>query len=361
VTDPLALPDLASRLLGGGVVWANDELFAAADNLVTAAPPSFEARTFGPKGQVYDGWETRRRRDRAAGTDPYDEAVVRLGAAGVVRAVVVDTAFFTGNFPPYASVEGCGMEGHPDPGALAGAQWETLVPRSPLRGDAANVFAVNVPRRMTHVRLRIYPDGGVARLRVHGEVVPDPRFLVGGEGLDLAALEHGAAVVDCSDMFYGAPSNLIAPGLAGSMGEGWETRRRRDDGNDFVVVRLAAPGVVSLAELDTTHFKGNAPAAASLRGAYSPGGDADWFDLLPRVALRPDTRHRFRVPPAGAVTHVRLDVYPDGGMARLRLHGLITADGLAELGRRWWSLLPGAQAERVRAEEPDAVPPAPEG
>jgi allantoicase len=363
MTDRLALPNLASRQLGAGVVWANDELFAAADNLVTDAAPSFEARTFGPKGQVYDGWETRRRRDRDASADPYDEAVVRLGAAGVVRAVVVDTAFFTGNYPPFASVEGCGMEGYPDPDALAVAglatQWETLVPRSPLRGDAANVFDVDVPRRMTHVRLRIYPDGGVARLRVHGEVVPDPRLLVAGP--DLAALEHGATVADCSDMFYGAPSNLIAPGLARSMGEGWETRRRRDDGNDFVVVRLAAPGVIGLAELDTTHFKGNAPAAASLRGAYAPEGDADWFELLPRVALRPDTRHRFRVPPARPVTHVRLDVYPDGGMARLRLYGLITADGLAELGRRWWSLLPPGQADRVRADDPAAVPPTPGG
>src|SRR6185295_10647790 len=159
MTDRLALPNLASRQLGAGVAWANDELFAAADNLVTDAAPSFEARTFGPKGQVYDGWETRRRRDRHASADPYDEAVVRLGAAGVVRAVVVDTAFFTGNYPPHASVEGCGMEGHPDPAALADAEWATLVPRSPLRGDSANVFPVDVPRRMTHVRLRIFPDG----------------------------------------------------------------------------------------------------------------------------------------------------------------------------------------------------------
>jgi allantoicase len=354
MTDPLSLPDLASRLLGGGVVWANDEFFAAADNLVTDAAPSFEARTFGPKGQVYDGWETRRRRDRDATADPCDAAVVRLGVAGVVRAVVVDTAFFTGNYPPYASVEGCGMEGYPDPAALAEAEWETLVPRSPLRGDAANVFTVDVPRRITHVRLRIYPDGGVARLRVHGEPVPDPRFLAGV--LDLAALEHGATVVDCSDKFYGAPSNLIAPGLARSMGEGWETRRRRDDGNDFVVVRLAAPGTVRLAELDTTHFKGNAPAAASLRGAFSPASDQDWFELLPRTALRPDTRHRFRVPSAREVTHVRLDVYPDGGMARLRLLGSITADGLVELERRWWGLLPAAQAERIRVDDPGAVP-----
>jgi allantoicase len=353
----LALPDLASRLFGGGVVAANDEFFAAADNLVTPEPPTFQARTFAAKGQVYDGWETRRRRDRGVVPDPFDEAVVRLGAPGVVRAVVVDTAFFTGNYPPFASVEGCGVEGYPTPAELADAAWEPLVPRSALRGDAANVFDVDLPRRVTHVRLRIYPDGGVARLRVHGEVVPDPRFLVGGPpgaGFDLAAMEHGASVVDCSDMFYGAPMNLIAPGLARSMGEGWETRRRRDDGNDYVVVRLAAPGTVAVAELDTSHFKGNAPAAATLRGAHRTDGalpdPTQWSDLLPRVALRPDTRHRFLVPTGEPVTHVRVDIDPDGGMARLRLYGRITDEGMAELGRRWWSLLPAAQAAQVRAQ-----------
>jgi allantoicase len=250
------------------------------------------------------------------------------------------------------------VEGHPAPAELADAGWETLVPRSALRGDAANVFPVDVPRRITHVRLRIYPDGGVARLRVHGDVVPDPRFLVGtaGGGFDLAALEHGASVVDCSDMFYGSPMNLIAPGQARTMGEGWETRRRRDDGNDFVVVRLATAGVVALAELDTTHFKGNAPASASLRRATVADGDtageARWEELLPRVPLRPDTRHRFRVPPAAGATHVRLDVYPDGGMARLRLYGEPTAEGLAGLTRRWWAALPAEQAARIRVEEP---------
>ncbi|HET8684595.1 MAG TPA: allantoicase, partial [Micromonosporaceae bacterium] len=256
--DFIALPDLACRSLGGGVVLANDELFAAADNLVNDGPPSFTPHTFGPKGQVYDGWETRRRR-----TPGHDFAVVRLGAPGVVRGVVVDTTHFTGNYPPHASVEGCGVAGYPAPEELAGADWVTLVPRSPLRGDARNPFPVEVEQRLTHVRLSIYPDGGVARLRVHGEVVPDPRLLAAGP-VDLAAMEHGGQVVGCSNMFYGSPQNLLLPGLARSMGEGWETARRRDEGNDWVVVRLAVPGRVRLVELDLTHFKGNAPGWAQL-------------------------------------------------------------------------------------------------
>jgi allantoicase len=322
-------------------VWANDEFFAAADNLVNPGPPGFEPRTFGPKGQVYDGWETRRRREPG-----HDEAVVRLGVPALVRAVVVDTAHFTGNYPPEASVEGCCADGYPGPAELADARWFPLVPRARLAGDARNEFPVDAPYRVTHARLRIYPDGGVARLRVHGEALPDPGLLP--DVLDLAAVEHGGRVVGCSDMFYGSPGNLLLPGPARSMGEGWETRRRRDDANDWVEVRLAGPGVIELVELDTGHFKGNAPGRAALRGldgrTADPADPAAWRELLPAVGLRADTRHRFRLAgPDGVahpVTRVRLDVYPDGGMARLRAFGRFTPDGLADLSARWRAATP---------------------
>jgi allantoicase len=345
------LPDLAGRVLGGGVVVANDEFFAAADHLVLAEPATFTGGVFGAKGQVYDGWETRRRR-----TPGHDWAVVRLGAPGVVRGVVVDTAHFTGNYPPFASVEACGVPGYPSPAELRAADWATIVPRSPLRGDARNAFAVDVPYRFTHVRLTIYPDGGVARLRVHGEPVPDPRLLPDGL-IDLAGAEHGGRVAGCSDMFYGSPTNLIMPGLARVMGEGWETKRRRDDGNDWVLIALAAPARVRLAELDASHFKGNAPGEARLRSVDAgPGtlGDLDglgdpatWMELLPRVRLQPDTRHRFLVDDVGSATHVRLDVYPDGGLARLRLWGQLTVTQLGELTLRWFNLLPPGHAQAV--------------
>jgi allantoicase len=243
-------------------------------------------------------------------------------------------------------VEGCAVAVYPSAAELAGADWVTLVPRSPLRGDVRNEFDVDVPYRFTHVRLCIYPDGGVARLRVHGEVVPDPVRLP-GPVWDLAALEYGGRVVDCSDMFYGAPGNLIAPGLARTMGEGWETARRRDGGNDWVLLRLAAPGRIRLAELDTSHFKGNAPGAASLRGADGRAVELDdpagWFEILPRTRLQPDTRHRFPVDAARTATHVRLDAFPDGGMARLRLYGEVAPEDLAAL------------ADRVRATTPRAL------
>ncbi|HEX7304024.1 allantoicase [Lentzea sp.] len=319
------LPDLASRAVGGGVVWANDELFAERENLIRPAEPVYQTYTFGHKGQVYDGWETRRRREPGV-----DQAVVRLGMPGVVRGVVVDTAFFKGNFPPFCWVEGAQVDGYPSADEIT--EWFPLVERSALKGDEKHFFDVREGRRVTHVRLTIDPDGGVARLRVHGEPLADPRLLVAG--IDLAALENGAVVTGCSNMFYSSPNNLIAPGQAALMGEGWETARRRDDGNDWVSLRLAAAGVVQLVELDTSHFKGNAPGWASVSACDERRDPDTWFDLLPRTRLQPDTRHRFVVDPAEA-TAVRLDIYPDGGMARLRVLGTPTNDGLAHLRKMW--------------------------
>jgi allantoicase len=331
-SDKTQWADLASRAFGAGVVYANDELFADRENLIKAADPVFQPHTFGNKGQVMDGWETRRRRESGS-----DSAIVRLGCAGVVRRVVVDTSYFTGNYPPEVSVEACGAEGYPAPAELAAAEWTTLVPRSAVAGDARNEFEVAVERRFTHVRLTIFPDGGVARLRVYGEPVPDPRLLPGT--IDLAALENGAVVTGCSNMFYSSPANLVMPGLARVMGEGWETARRRDDSNDWVAVRLACAGSVEVVELDTSHFVGNAPGWAAL--GYDDG------DLVPRTALQPDTRHRFAVPGGPVATHARLDIYPDGGMARLRVFGVPTAQARAELAERFLRLLPEEQLAAV--------------
>jgi len=372
--EPLAfteLPDLAVRTLGGTVVYANDELYAERENLITPGPAVFSPATFGLKGQVYDGWETRRRREPG-----HDHAIVRLGVPGIIRGVVVDTSFFTGNYPPEVSVEATGAEGYPSPAELAGARWTTIVDRSAAKGDARNAFEVTDTHRYTHVRLSIYPDGGVARLRVHGEVVPDPRFLAGT--LDLAAAENGGVITGCSDMFYSAAANLIAPGRARTMGEGWENARRRDDGHDWVAVRLALPGRVRHAELDTSCFVGNAPGWANLSGAGAgadagagagadagagAGADAgagsgagEWFELLPRTRLQPDTRHRFRIAPGPPAAAARLDVYPDGGMARLRLWGEAEPPALWAAASRWLDAMPPAQAAEVLATA--GLPPA---
>ncbi len=326
------LVDLASRRLGASVVAANDELFAERENLIKSEEPTYQTFTFGHKGQVYDGWETRRRREPG-----HDWAIVRLGVPGVVRGVVVDTAFFKGNYPPQVSVEAALVEGYPTPDELSVVDWFELVPRSEAAGDRRNPYPVAGPHRLaTHVRLCLYPDGGVARLRVHGEVVPDPRLLPPG-AVDLAALENGGDVTGCSNMFYSSPRNLISPGLARLMGDGWETARRRDDGNDYVEFRLAGPGGVRLVELDTSYFVGNAPGWARVSGRDQRDG-GDWTPILDRQRLLPDTRHRFPVEAGGEVTHVRVDVYPDGGMARVRMWGDLSPSGREALVKRWQEL-----------------------
>jgi allantoicase len=306
-----SLPDLALRTLGGSVVAASDESFAEKESLIRPGRPGFQSETFGSKGQVYDGWETRRRREPG-----HDWAIVRLGLPGVIRGVVIDTAWFKGNYPPYASVEAAAVAGHPSPAELQAAEWTQIVPRTALRGDAEHHVEVGDPGRYTHVRLNMYPDGGIARLRVHGEVRPD-LSVYDGLGLDLAALQNGGLVTACSNEFYSSPNNVIAPGLARHQAEGWETARRRDEGNDWLVIRLAGRGVVRLAEIDTTNLLFNAPGAVSLTGL---DGERE-VELLPRTRLQPDTAHRFRLGHAEAVTHVRVDIHPDGGLARVRLHG----------------------------------------
>jgi allantoicase len=326
-----SLPDLAARSAGGSVLWANDDLFAEKENLIKPGPAEHRPATFGHKGQVYDGWETRRRRGALA--DACDSAIVRLGVPGIVRGVVVDTAWFTGNYPPQISVEAAFVPGFPSVEELVEkTQWTTIVERSDINGDTRNPFEVNSARRWSHVRLSIYPDGGVARLRVHGEGLLDPRFA--DLPLDLAALENGGRITACSNMFYSSPNNLLLPGAARTMGEGWETSRRRDAGNDWVQVHLAGQGVLTFAELDTSYFLGNAPGSARLFGR---DGDGERFELLPQTELQPDTRHRFLIDDDRPVTDARLDIHPDGGMARLRLFGKLTAVGLRRVQTRWES------------------------
>jgi allantoicase len=317
--------DLASERVGGAVMAANDEFFASRENLVLAAEP-VENDAYVLTGKWMDGWETRRR--RAPG---HDWCIVRLGLRGVVRQLVVDTAFFRGNYPEQCAVEACDVRGQPDTGELDAAAWWELLPRSPLQGNHRNTFPIAGDRPATHLRLRIYPDGGVARLRALGDVAPDwDRVDVTGELCDLAAVENAGRVIESSDMFFGDATNMLMSGRAVNMSDGWETRRRRDAGHDWCIVALGTAGHVSRLEVDTTHFKGNAPGACSIEGTWAPGAsiaalaaDATWRPLLPRARLLPHARHGFDDELVGqsAVTHVRLHIYPDGGVSRLRVWG----------------------------------------
>jgi allantoicase len=330
--DFAALPDLASRRLGGSVVYATDDLFAAKENLIRPESPVFAAGEFGAKGKIYDGWESRRRREPGN-----DHAIIRLGVPGIVHGVAVDTSFFRGNYPPQVSVEAVSVDGYPSAAELSQLDWRPLVQRSPATGDAGNWYRVEAPRHCTHMRLSIYPDGGVARCRVHGEPVPDPRFLTGT--IDLVAIENGGQLTECSNAFYSSAWNLIMPGRPASMADGWENSRRRDGGFDYATFALAAAGVVRQVVIDTSYFVGNAPGSARLLAAARPAVDSssavDWAELLPPVTLQPDSRQRFIVERAEPVTDVRLEVFPDGGLARLRVLGEIAPDAMTALHARY--------------------------
>ncbi|MGH9166536.1 MAG: allantoicase [Acidimicrobiia bacterium] len=336
------LVDLASESLGGAVLAANDEFFAPKENLLKPASPIFIEDRYTDRGKWMDGWETRRRRQPG-----HDWCLVRLGLAGVVRSVIVDTTHFIGNYPAACSLEACTMSGRPGPAELTHPStiWTEILPRARLEGDTPNHLVVESPYRFTHLRFNIYPDGGVARLRVHGEVIPDWPA-VAAEQLDLAGLENGGAIVDCSDRFFGHPGRLLAPGPPASMRDGWETRRRRGPGHDWVVIQLGAPGAIHGAEVDTTHFKGNAPGSCSLEVADSTKGP--WRELLPESALEPDARHTWdeELKPAGPAAYARLNIYPDGGVARLRLWGMVDEGARPGLGVRWLDSLPPEAAAR---------------
>ncbi len=323
------LVDLAAERLGGKVLWANDDFFAEKENLLKGAPPVWIEGKYTDRGKWMDGWESRRRR-----TPGFDYCLIRLGLPGSVHGVVVDTSYFTGNFPERCSIQGCAAPALATAKELesAATRWETVLPETALAGDIRNYFETSSPRRMTHLRFKIFPDGGVARLRVHGLVLPDwAKILGAGAEIDLAAIEHGTRVIASSDTHYGNPNQLLLPGRGLTMGDGWETKRRRGPGHDWCILKLGAAGTIRKIEVDTLHYKGNFPESCSLEACSAPEAADDklvrsktaWLPLLPRTKLRADTLHAFEdeVEAAGEVTHVRLNMFPDGGIGRLRLHG----------------------------------------
>jgi allantoicase len=327
-----SLIDLASERIGGRAVAASDDFFAPRRNLVKAAEPIFVPGKFTSRGKWMDGWESRRRR-----TPGYDWCVVKFGVRGRIRGVNVSTRFFTGNYPTQCSIEALDTTRAVSERLAShiGGPWVEVLPKSDLQGDSDNLFSIDDHAPWTHVRLNIFPDGGVARLRVFGEAeVAWARLLAGGKSVDLARIEHGGLVLAASDMHYGAKDNIIMPGRARNMGDGWETKRRRGPGHDWLILRLGAPGRVRKIEIDTNHFKGNYPDSASIEACGMPGAAlpdldrASWTELLPRVKLQPHHRHFFsdELRDAGVVSHLRLNIFPDGGVSRLRVYGTLAAD-----------------------------------
>lgn len=308
--------------LGTRVTVATDEFFAAKERLIQPAEPVFVDGKYDDHGKWMDGWESRRRR-----TPGFDFCIVRLGVPGIVRGVDIDTRYFTGNYPPQTSLDACVSEDDEPDG-----DWTEIVPMMEIAGDAHNFMPVESEQVWTHLRLNIYPDGGIARLRIYGEVRPELEDT--GDIVDLVALKNGGRALSASDEHYGSMHNLNVPGRGVNMGDGWETARRRGPGNDWVILALGRPGVVERIEVDTAHFKGNYPDRVSIEAATFASHDAAaadserWQTLLPESKSHMDQQHYFEseLNDIGPVSHVRLSIYPDGGVSRLRVYGRVSGD-----------------------------------
>ncbi|MCO4743357.1 MAG: allantoicase [Proteobacteria bacterium] len=315
------LLDLSSSAVGAVALLASDDFFAEKENLVLAEPPVFDPDAYTERGKEMDGWESRRQR-----IPGHDWCIVKLGIPGRIRGVDIDTSFFTGNQPPYGALYGLRVSGPVTAKALRDStNWVPLTGQVPLRPGSHNLFATTSGEVFTHVRLDIYPDGGVARLRCYGEPVPE----ASDERIDLAASLHGGRAIAASDRFYSPPDNLLAPGLPKNMGGGWETRRRRTDGNDWVVVALGEPGVLDALVVNTTHYKGNFPDRCRVSGIWWPDAPTtallasdEWVEVLVESKLRAHEAHMFpHLESRGPFTHLRVDIVPCGGLARFRALG----------------------------------------
>lgn len=325
------LIDLASEKVGGQALYANDDFFAGKENLLKPQKAVFIADKYTEFGKWMDGWESRRKRELPG----HDYCIIKLGIPGTIRGVNIDTDFFVGNYPEYASIDAVEADANASVEQLQKAAWTELLPQARLQGGTMNMFPIHSERRWTHLRLNIFPDGGVARFRVYGEVKPDvAKLKAAGVAVDLAAAENGGSVVQTNDAFFGPKDNLIFPGRATHMGEGWETRRKRVPGFDWIVVKLAAAGTLQKIEVDTNHFKGNFPDACSIEGVYlkeplldfaNNNAKLPWQEILPRTKLQASKQHFYEageLKARGPFTHVKLNIFPDGGVSRLRVHGL---------------------------------------
>ncbi len=338
------LVDLAADITGGFVQYANDDYFAEKENLLKPHAAEWIEGKYTDKGKWMDGWESQRRREDPYVDGVHDTCIIRLGLAGTLEGFLVDTTHFKGNAPQSVAIEGIeARQFAPVAELLASNDWFSLVKRVEVKPDFANVVMVDAQvreRRVTHVRLRIFPDGGVARLRAYGRVAPAARTWWLGGSVDLAAIENGGTVPVVSDQFFGPPSNLLLPGRGVNMGDGWETKRRRTPGTDWCVIQLGKRGVVERIELDTHFFKGNAPQSAHVE--FYDAGEAqvsaealrdrvEWKTLLPSSPLEQHRRHVLVPARAVPATHLRVHIWPHGGVNRMRLFGT-ALDSKAEQG-----------------------------
>ncbi|MBS1579720.1 MAG: allantoicase [Bacteroidetes bacterium] len=322
-----SLTDLAAEKLGGKVLYATDDFFAEKENLIKPTRGVFIADKYTDRGKWMDGWESRRKR-----TPGHDWAIIQLATSGVIKGFDIDTNFFLGNHPPHASIEAVNLTGKEFPTNWEEVEWKEILTKSHLDAGSQNFFECNDNTIYTHIRLHIYPDGGVARFRVYGEVFKQWETVSSNDILDLAAAINGGKAIACNDMFFSSMNNLLMPNLGINMGDGWETKRNRTPNNkDWVIIKLAHKGIAQKIIVDTNHFKGNYPDSCSIEYCFANNDDAvinntvEWENLLPQQKLSASAEHCFEkeINKHTAITHIRLNIFPDGGISRLRIFGKI--------------------------------------
>lgn len=319
--------DLASERVGGETLVCSDDFFAEMENLLKNGRGIFIDEKFTERGKWMDGWESRRSYGRDDGRE-FDWCIIRLGISGIIKGFDIDTNYFRGNAPQFVSVEACVSHDQPDEKTV----WHEILKKNPVKAHYQNLFEITSDNVWTHVRLNMFPDGGIARFRVYGEATVNWDEFVEGELVDLASIKNGAKALLVSDMFFSDKNNLIMPGRGKNMGDGWETKRRRDPGPDWSIVKLAAEGTVEKVIIDTCHFKGNFPDTFILEGLVTDSDDfndltrdLNWQTLIVKTKLHAHREHLFIkeiiLDKAHSFTHVRLSIFPDGGISRMRIFG----------------------------------------
>ena len=319
------LTNLASPKIGTKIIEVSDDFFGEASRMLDDKEPVFIEDKYDEHGKWMDGWESKRRRDGGNGW-----AIIELGSPGIITEIDIDTSFFTGNFPPFASIEGLYSDQKPS----KDSDWIEILTKTSLKGDSDNKFKIESKTKVNYIKLQIFPDGGVARLRLFGEVKLNwDNYDNKNDLIELSSLKLGGSIVAYNNAHYGDVSALLSDGRGKTMGDGWETRRRREPGNDWIIIKLATKGLIKKIEIDTAHFKGNYPDEASVqvsnfdenKGLEETINDSqNWKYILNKSKLQADNIHNYEVDDKSneGITHVRLNIYPDGGVSRLRIFGL---------------------------------------
>ncbi len=312
--------NLASSKLGTKVMSFSDDFFGKVSRMLNDKAPQFIEDKYDNHGKWMDGWESKRRRDGG-----HDWAIIKLGSPGKVYEIEIDTSFFTGNYPPFASIQGLYSEKKPD----HNDDWKIILKKQKLQGDKVHNFKVN-STKVNYIRFQIFPDGGIARLRLFGHVEIDLEKFK-NKKIELSSLNLGGKIIAYNNAHYGDVSALLTSGRGKTMGDGWETRRRREPGNDWIIIKLAKSGIIEEIEIDTAHFKGNFPDKASISAAFFDEKEKvssiikqnkNWKEILPPTKLKADKIHRFKkIIRSDEVNYVKLNIFPDGGVSRFRVFG----------------------------------------